>query len=188
MPWANLFSRIRKMTLMEKYETTEVVVDHHGSSLLVVSLLETLCLLGIRILGLWTCCLGHGSIWACISDGWFRLGVARCKGPCSSPSRGGTISAANFTVCLLFPQSALLEFASLTCQYLAICSNKFSLLRWACLTFWSCTLNSCTCVRPFDSFVLWHMRWCHVGSQLGEQVTVWLEGMRSWHAAGDAAG
>lgn len=47
---------------MEKYETTEVAVDHHESSLFVVSLLETLYLLGTRMLGLWDGCLGRGSV------------------------------------------------------------------------------------------------------------------------------
>lgn len=144
MPWAYVFSRVSKMTLMEKHETTEVAVDHHGSSLLVVSLSETLCLLGIRMLGIWGSCLGHGNVWDCVSDGWFQLGVAQCKGLCSSLS---VITAGNITVCLLFPQSASLEFASLAYLYLAICSDKFSLLWWACLTFWSCTLNSFIYVR-----------------------------------------
>lgn len=105
---------------MEKYETTKVAVDHHGSSL------RGFILLGIRVLwcmglflGAWKCM----KYWGCL----FQLSVAQCRGPSSSLSKG-KITVADFTVHLLFLQSALLEFASLSCQYLAVCSNKSSLL------------------------------------------------------------
>lgn len=106
---------------MEKYETTKVAADHHGSSL------RGFMLLGTRIL--WCMGLVFGA-WKCMKywEWLFQLRVAQCRGLGSSLSKGGEISVANFTIHLLFPQSALLEYASLSCQYLAVYSNKSSLL------------------------------------------------------------
>lgn len=89
--------------------------------------------------------------------GWlFQLSVAQCRGPGSSLSKGGKISAASFTVHLVFPQSALSEFVSLSCQYLTICCNN-SLLQWA----W-----------PSEA-VLWTLApVCHTGSELVNHVPV----------------
>jgi len=72
---------------MGKYETAEVSVDHHGSSLLVVPLSETL---SARDQNTWCMGLLPGR-WKCVSlcHSWFQLGVAPCQGSRSSLSRGG---------------------------------------------------------------------------------------------------